>query len=384
MEIRDLTVDDLDAVRDARTRAFGPLSPATAAVWRRMVEPFLAEGRVLGIFDGPRLTGTARINPYRQWWHGRELSMGGVASVTVLPEDRGRGVGRQLMLAAIDRAVELGHLVSALYPATTHLYRRLGWEHAGAQLIATLPAEAVRTIGVTEPVKLRRMGPDDAAELLAVAARVHTATRASGPLGWDERTTRLWLEDEDDFCYLAEDGFVVYRWDGQDIEIDNLVAGSEATARALWSLVGSSATIAKKITACVAPDDPIFWMLRERGKSDDVRAVRWMFRLLDLVKAVEGRGYPAAVTAAAVVQVQDPERPANTGGWRIEVTGGAGTAIPTASADGPRLSINGMSALYAGVPSATLRRSGAMTGPDLYDEVLDAAFAARPYMIDYF
>ncbi len=384
MEIRDVTSGDLDAVLDGRKRAFGPIASSDAETWRKMIEPILAEGRYLGAFDGSRLVGTTRINPYIQWWHGRPMSMGGVASVTVAPEDRGRGVGRLLIQATIDRSAELGHVVSALYPATTPLYRGMGWEHAGVQAQATLPAEALRTLSPRDSaVKLRRMGPDDAPELMAVLEHVYASTRASGPLGWDERTWRLWLSDDEDFCYLADDGYVIYRWRGREIDVDNLVAGSEATARALWSLVGSASSVAKSVKACVEPDDPVFWLLRERTY-DEVKQTRWMFRLIDVPAAVARRGYPAGVTLDTVVEVDDPQRPANSGAWRVQVASGSGTATAT-SGTGPRVSIGGLSALFAGVPTATLRRTGRLTGgsPDT-DDRLDAAFAAKPYMIDYF
>ncbi|GIH63024.1 GNAT family N-acetyltransferase [Microbispora siamensis] len=395
MEIRHLTSDDLDAALDNRRRAFGPLSGGAAETWRKLVSPMLPEGRYLGAFDGSRLLGTARVNPYVQWWHGRPQSMGGVASVTVAPEDRGRGVGRALMDAAIERCAELGHAVSALYPATTPLYRSAGYEHAGVLQRVTLPSEALRTLGgpggAAGAVKLRRMGPADAAELVALIGRVHAATRASGPLCFDERTWRLWLEDDDDFCYLAEDGFVVYRWSDGNIEVDNLLAGSEATARALWSMVGSASSVAKSVTACVDPADPVLWMLRERSK-DEVTQTRWMFRLIDLPAAVEGRGFPAGVRVETPVEVTDSRRPGNTGAWLLRVDGGSGSVTRRDAASGEgahgdatRLTIGGMSALFAGVPTATLRRAGLLTGgsPDA-DDALDAAFGCSAYMIDYF
>ncbi|WP_327046378.1 GNAT family N-acetyltransferase [Microbispora sp. NBC_01189] len=434
MEIRDLTAGDLDSVLDIRRRAFGPLSAEGARTWRDLVSPMLPEGRYLGAFDGPRLVGAARINPYVQWWHGRPLSMGGVASVTVAPEDRGRGVARALMEAAVERCAALGHVVSALYPATTPLYRSVGYEHAGGMTRITLPAEALRTLGGSGgsggsggqggsgshggAPGLRRAGPGDAAELVALIGGLHAATRASGPLSYDERTWRLWLADEDDYCYLAGDGFVVYRWNDGDIEVDNLVAGSEATARALWSLVGSASSVAKSVHACVDPADPVLWLLRERS-DDDVTVRRWMLRLIDLPAAVAGRGFPAGVALETVVEVTDRLRPGNTGSWTLRVAGGSGSvtpsdpASPTAPRTGPgtglgtgpgsgprtgagtgpgigpgeatRLTIGGASALFAGVPTATLRRSGRLTGgsPET-DDALDAAFACAAYMIDAF
>ncbi|MFD2351506.1 sterol carrier protein domain-containing protein [Nonomuraea ferruginea] len=252
----------------------------------------------------------------------------------------------------------------------------------------TLPAEALRTIPPGKDVKLRRMGPDDAAEVIALLHRLHGAARASGPITYGEDIWRLWLSEEDDFLYLADDGFVVYRWDGQDIEVDGVVAGSADTARALWSLVGTSSSVAKQVKAVVAPDDPVLWLLRERSK-EKTEQVRWMFRVIDLVEAVARRGYPAAVGAAAVVRVDDPLRAGNAGLWRLEFADGSGAATwlgqaDAAGEDAPVLSVNAFSALYAGIPTATLRRGGLMTGDERHDEVLDAAFAARPYMLDYF
>lgn len=387
MEIRELTPDHLDAVLDNRIRAFGPQAEGEAEAWRERVTPMLPEGRYLGAFDGARLMGTARINPYTQWWHGRPVSMGGVASVTVSPEDRGRGVGGRLMRAVVDRAAELGHSVSALYPATTPIYRTLGWEHAGAQHIVTLPAEALRTLRGGTDVTLRRMGPGDAPEVVAVLRRVYAATRASGPLVEDERTWRSRLSDKDCFCYLAGDGYVIYRWSGRDIRVDNLVAGSEATARALWSLVGTASSIATSVRACVEPRDPVLWLLRERSE-DEVARVRWMFRVIDLPAAVAARGYPAGVSLDAVVEVEDARRPANSGLWRLCVEAGSGSAARLESAarpGAPRFTIGGLSALFAGVPTATLRRTGRLGGgsPEC-DAALDAAFNCDPYMIDYF
>ncbi|WP_371779090.1 GNAT family N-acetyltransferase [Streptosporangium subroseum] len=385
VELRDLTVDDFDAVLDNRKRAFGPISDGEVDAWRRHVIPVLAGGRYLGVVDGPRLVAMSKINDLTQWWHGRPISMAGIGSVTVAPEDRGRGVGRMLMRATIDRCADLGHPISALYPATTRIYRSLGWEHAGAMHRATLPAEALRTIRPTEQVKVRRMGPDDAPEVIAILNRVHAATHASGPIRWDERIWRLWLERKDDFLYLADDGFLIYRWDGGDIEVDNLVAGSEATARALWSLVGSSSSVAASVHAAVAPDDPVFWLIGDRPR-DEVGQTRWMFRVVDLAEAVGRRGFPAGVTLDAVIQVDDPQRPANSGPWHLSVADGSGTAEPAGSLPEtvPVFTAGAFSALFAGVPTATLRRSGTLTGPTDAHEVFDAAFHARPHMLDHF
>lgn len=148
MDIRDLTPEDLDDVLDIRKRSFGPLSAADAERWRRSTIPLLGEGRYLGAFDGSRLTAAARLRQFTQWWHGRPQPMAGIAGVTVSPEDRGRGVGTLIMRAVIDRAVALGDAVSVLYPATTPIYRALGYEHAGR---STTCASRPRRCGRSAP-----------------------------------------------------------------------------------------------------------------------------------------------------------------------------------------------------------------------------------------
>ncbi|TDD26171.1 GNAT family N-acetyltransferase [Nonomuraea diastatica] len=380
MEIRDLTPEDLDDVLDLRRRAFGPLSVSDRDRWRRAVLPALGEGRYLGAFDGTRLAAAARLRQFTQWWHGRPQPMAGIAGVTVAPEDRGRGLGSTIMRAVVERGRALGDAISALYPATTRIYRSLGYEHAGAQHSVRLPAELLRRIRPSGQVKLRRMGPGDAGEVVSILHRVHGATRASGPISWDEDTWSLWLESEDDFLYVADDGFVVYRWHGDDMLVDSLVAGSGETLRALWSVVGSASSIAREVVAHVAPDDPVLWLLRERT-IEQVTQRRWMFRVLDVAAAAERRGYPAHLAGGAVVTVDDPLGGGGT--WRLEFSGGS-VAVTPAGQPGVRLSVNGLSALYAGIPAATLRLSGLMSGYDRYDETLDAAFAARPYMLEDF
>ena len=46
--------------------------------------------------------------------------------------------------------------------------------------------------------------------------------------------------------------------------------------------------------------------------------------------------------------------------------------------------VRGLAALYAGVPMATLRGAGIAAGPVDADPLLDAAFRANAFMLDYF
>ncbi|MEV5575872.1 GNAT family N-acetyltransferase [Spirillospora sp. NPDC052269] len=385
MEIRELTTDDLDAALDNRVRAFGPVPEADISSWREGSTSVIAAGRQLGGFDGGRLVSTARVLAFRQWWAGRAVPMGGLAGVTVAPEDRGRGAGRAIVTATLQRAVELGDALSALHPATTALYRGLGWEHAGGLHRVTLKTEGLRGIRA-ERVPVRRVGPDDAEEVAATIARVHEGARDCGPLDTGADLWRTRLTHSGLFAYLAEDGFLAYRWneDNASLVIDKVVAGSERTARALWAIVGSGASTAETVTANLAPHDPVLWLIGEREKDAMVRT-QWMLRVLDAPKAVELRGYRSGVGAEVPIHITDELLPANTGSWMLSVKDGEGrlepaSDDPTAVRVGPR----GLAALYAGVPVSTLRRAGLLHGGDVRAEALDAVFAAQPFALDYY
>ncbi|PRX92360.1 GNAT family N-acetyltransferase [Allonocardiopsis opalescens] len=387
MEIRTLDPADAPAAFDLRSRAFGPLPPDRVASRVERIAAAIPAGRELGCYEGTRLVATARIHDHRQWWHGRDLAMAGIAGVAVAPEERGRGVGRLLMRTVLARCAELGSPLSVLYPATTPLYRSLGWEHAGGSYQLRFPAEALRALA-GPPVALRRAGPADAAEVREVLRRVHAARRDSGPLDPGEDNTRDRIA-VGGYSYLAHDGYLDYDWGegNRSLHIDTLVAASADTARALWAAVGSGASVVDTVTAIADPRDAVTWLARE-PRSELIENYRWMLRLVDAPAAVSGRGYPATAAVETRLHLADEQLPANAGDWTLRIAGGKGELVRAhgpAPADPPRLGIGALAALYAGVPTATLRACELMTGGDpATDDALDAAFHAQPFTLHRF
>ncbi|HEY9242920.1 MAG TPA: GNAT family N-acetyltransferase [Streptosporangiaceae bacterium] len=398
MDIRELdTSDDLGALLDLSSRAFGPRPAASLPDWYAEVRSVLGDRRWLAAFDGRRLVAAARYHVMRQCWQGRWQAMAGVASVMVAPEDRGRGTGRALMTALLELMASRGYRISALYPATSAVYRSRGWEIAGTRDVLRFPARSLRSLTrpdelLQEPGEaaglagLRRCGPDDAAAVLAALTGAHQELRDSGPVTRDEETVRRWLGTEDWYCYLAPDGFLQYRWhNGNDeIAVNRLVAASAATTRAMWAVVASHSSIAESVSACAGPADPVSWLTREPDAQVGLR-YQWMLRVVDAPGAVAERGYPPGAEVTAALDLADPVRPGNQGRWTLQVSGGKG--VLTAGAAGQPLTLGprGFAALYAGTPVATLRRAGlASGGTETADAALDTAFAAHPYLLDYF
>jgi predicted acetyltransferase len=323
--------------------------------------------------------------------------MAGVAGVKVAPEERGRGVGRALMMSLIPEMGRRGYPLSALYPATVPLYRSLGWEFAGGMYETTVPTSALATlIGPDEAAansrtvsELRRCGPADSAAVVETLDRVHLALGDCGPATHAPDLVASWLDDDDNFAYLADDGFLNYSWDdGHDtVQVYLLVAASAAAACAFWRILSSHGSMADTVRACLAPDDPVSWLTREEAAS--TRQVQgWMLRCLDAPAAVAARGFPAATAVSVRLELSDQVVPANSGSWELEIADGNGQLTPAVSSRTPalRLGSRGFAALYGGVPLSTLRRAGlASGGSAAADDALDTAFGGRPaYMLTAF
>jgi predicted acetyltransferase len=389
--------DDLEAQLDLARRAFGPFDDAPGRL--AAVEAAVSDGRYYAAFAGPRTVAGAGFHDMRQWWHGRPVPMAGVGGVMVAPEERGRGVGSALMTELLQVIASRGYPLSVLYPATAPIYRSLGWELAGRLYRAVIPARSLASLSPADvpaqsPPRLRPAGPSDAEHVIAVIGAVHKSARHCGPATRDQASVQRWLSDESLFCYLAADGFLAYGWhDGnREIVVYSALAESAPTTRAIWSIVGSHSSIAERVLALVAPDDPVGWLTRE----PDVGLAEhepWMLRVVDAAAAVSGRGFPAAAELVVTLRLDDAQLPGNAGVWTLRVGGGQGSlqrfitdGRAPGSPPGPvRLGARGFAALYAGVPMATLRGAGLAAGGDAgADEALDCAFAASAFMLDDF
>lgn len=408
-DIREIAPgDDLDAIIDLARRAFGPGagagSPEAVARRRARTGQAIADQRVFGAFSGGRMVASASWHDMRQWWHGRSLPMAGVAAVMVAPEFRGRGVGRTLMTEVLDAIARRGYPLSVLYPATTPIYRSLGWELAGGDYRVALPARSLRSLlapdisrntagtladepaGGLHAAPFGRATPDDAEAVIEVVGRAHELARHSGPNTRDAASVAAWLADPELYAYLAPDGFLAYRWgQGHEIGVERIVAATERTLRELWSIVASHSSIADTVTARVGPGDPIFWLTREPDTYLKFHEM-WMLRLVDVAAAIRGRGFPLSAQLSLPLSIQDDSRDSNAGLWELSVTGGRGTLVHAPEATRPlTIGVRGLAALYGGTPMASLRLAGlASGGQPAADSELDGAFGGASYLLDSF
>ncbi|WP_370946356.1 enhanced intracellular survival protein Eis [Amycolatopsis sp. cg5] len=351
MIIREARDDDLDAVWRLRRIAFGSSGPRPTA-W-----PVSDERRLVA--EAGAVHGYLRIRRFGQYFGGRVVPMGGLATVAVDPHARGKGVASGLLDTALSTMREDGQPLSTLFTTVPALYRGRGWEQSGVVEHADIPVDAFRALPES-PVSL---GPIDKTAFDAITA-CYRATAVDGLL---DRTREDLLDN--DFATLAhvEDTVTGYldleRLPDRVIYAREFIARDPATATALLRSLGSWSGL--MLTVRLRLTDPTMLALVLPTAFSTVTEP-WYLRVVDFPSAVASRGWPTAASlsdgVAAELDIVDPHAPWNAGPHRLIIDGdqvrcepgGSGTVVMHARALGP---------WYAGVPTTTLRAAGLMTGP---------------------
>lgn len=383
MELRTLRESDAERAWQLDHDAFHTRAD-TRDAYLRWFQP----ERMLGLFDGRQLVAVTGAWELGQYFGGRRVPTGGVSSVAVAPECRGRGFARRIMVELLETMRDRGEVWSSLYPATTYLYRQLGYEVAGAHVVRRVTPATLRSLPAPEGGRVRVGVREDLPGVRAAYARL--APQINGFVDFPDHFWHRWQDGLGRF-YIAEgdggeiEGFLSYaQFDGElthagggpwGIRVDQMGATNRDASLALWRLLGAWSSQVDQIVYRGAAEDPILLLLDEQEISV-IAEVRWMSRAVDVVGAVAARGFPRVVEASVELEIRDPVLRGNDGRFVLNVSKGAGRLEPGGSGT-IELGIGAFSTLFTGwASSATLARAGLLRGgTDEQREALDAIFA---------
>ena len=371
----------------------------------------------LCVYNGDRLTASAGAIDFDQWFGGARVPCAGIEGVVVQPADRGRGTAAALVAELLRKVRVEGRLVSALYPSTASLYRKLGYEFGGLRphfrvAITDLPAAGLPTGDVAKgevselaagELDNREMSADGLGAVADCFSRF--ASAHNGPV--EKRDPAYWVDralaHEGEGTYqrtvvVTDDagvtGYASYfleerKQDAYALVCKHLVATSTAALSRLIRYFRRFENAAKELVwTGPANAGPLGLALQGNGFALTPALSRWMVRVLDVPRALEYRGYPD-IEGDAVLNIDDPLFPDNNGPWHLRAAHGkievGREDGKTSSAPDP-LPIGLFSALFTGLATASdLVLLGALKEDDERTGFLSALFAGPiPWMPDTF
>jgi predicted acetyltransferase len=339
---------------------------------------------------------------------GRSLDAHLIASVTVRPNHRRRGLMRELMTSDLFRARDEGRALAALSSMEATIYGRFGF---GAATFSrrvevdtsdrfALSSSPAGSVEVTDPASLLDVAP-------AVFDRFQAQTLGSlkRTASYPAKIAGIWADDRPEPDRRARaalhydvagsiDGYVSYKvlqWESEPrtIAILDLVWASQSAYFGLWDFLASIDLVTRVKFGSAAMADPLQWAMADRrgfkvtGEDDGL----WL-RVLNPVVALEARSYEA--DGEVRIAVADPLGIAG-GVFVLSVRDGVATVTPDDSKDAPSdvaMDVAALGSLYlGGVRVDALARTGQVTATSPAAlHVFDALLAHReqPYCVTHF
>jgi predicted acetyltransferase len=353
----------------------------------------LDPARIVGAFLGTRLVGIAASYPMRQCFGGRAVPMGGVHSVAVAPERRGRGLAKRMLVHLLAGMRERGEALSTLFPATARPYRAVGYELAGTMCWRRVAPRALERLPRPEHAQVHPLAPDEIPLLAECHAELAGATNGfvlRSAAAWEALRDELWA-GRSVFAVRGRGGritgYVVYRQLGGaysslggpfQLVLDEVLWSERDAGLALWGMLASWGPQVESILYRGSAEDPLLWLLPEQEIGLEAE-LRWMTRLVDPVAAVLARGFAAEIDAEAQLALADPVLPANEGRYVLRVGKGRGEHARGGRGE-LRIDAGAFASLFTGyaTPDALARGGGRSGAPGPSRAARAAAVAGPP------
>lgn len=396
IEVRQARDDDREALHRLSQHAFAARPSAYDEADDRAGIPL---DRRLVATDKGRIVGKLTVWELGQWFGRRRVPMGGVAGVGVDAAYRGRGVATTLIRHALGAMRERGEAFSTLYPMNHTVYRRHGWEVAGAfpqhridlRALATLPKPS-------RAVEIRATQESDLPALRRLQDSLARDEPGNLSYGSEFAARRLLAQPSGQEAYVAEragevvGGLVLARDDDQtsrgfySLAARTLMAADLDAELALLRLLAAYHPVAQTVELVAPSHFALPMLLGERDLQPTGMGWCWMSRLVDAPAAVAARGFPAEVDVETHLDLHDEVAPWNSGPHVLRVKDGQGRLEPGGRGE-VRLGIGTLASLFTGWASPRrLARVDLLAGAD--EEAVDAlerALAGRtPWAGEFF
>ncbi|WP_026734930.1 GNAT family N-acetyltransferase [Fischerella sp. PCC 9605] len=338
-----------------------------------------------------QIAGGLAIIPMSQWWGSQPVPMGGIAAVGIAPEYRGTGAAIAMMQHTLKELHAKGVPISVLFPATQRLYRKAGYEQAGNFCTWEIPCDTIQTREQLLPVVRVPFTFEVFSKLYQQQARINNGHLDRHQAIWE----RITQPDEKEAIYIYQigsknqpEGYIIFSQhrieDSSVLRIKDWVILTTAAAQSFWSFIASHRSQIDKVRWRSSTIDSLTLLLPEQTAKIK-STMRWMLRVIDVVKGLEKRGYPPEIQAELHLKIQDNLLAENNGRFILSVANGRGE-VKSGGKGELHLDIKGLAPLYTGLfTPQQLQLAGKL---DATEAALWAATqiftGASPWMPDFF
>jgi predicted acetyltransferase len=384
LEFGPVRADEIDGLNiileQALTFAIGSMAPWTEAIGHEHMRVVRRDGRPVA--------GMSTI-PMGHYFGGRSVAAGGVTAVGVAPEQRGTGVGLWMIQQSLAELHGQGVPLATLYPATTAFYRRSGYERAAQRIIYEVPAAAIGVRDYT--LEAAPAEPDEYAIIKQLYAS--QAVRGAAFIDRPEFYWKQFLEPKEKRSYKfivrrdgVPEGYVVFMHSGwnEPLQVRDIVALTPAAGRRLLTLLADHRSMIEMVRLPGGPNDALLFLMSEQKQKIN-SSLDLMLRIVDVIGALSGRGYPASLSADLHFDVHDDLLSHNHSQFVLHVAEGCGSARQGGHGR-IRLHVRDLAALYSGyMTPSELRVAGGLDGPEEDLAIAELVFAGpRPWTPDMF
>jgi predicted acetyltransferase len=352
------------------------------------------------------LAGGLQLIPLQTYFGGRAVGLTGVGAVVLLPQYRGKGVGKALMREAMLESQRSGVPLAGLFPATLPVYRSAGFEQAGVRCETTFTLNQIKLrpeidalvradrglslVPIHNDESVRAAVPEPGSiheKVRGVYARV--APHFDGHLARPDNVWRTQIyafkrEQTKGFAIVrdatgAVEGYFFYTQSRGDGGIHVAVRDAACVTPGAWAaflrFLADHWSTAREATWMVPAEHPALSMLAEHCTRTKLSAA-WMLRVMDVKAAIEARGYGPSVRASFALRVRDELFAANHATWKVSIADGRANVSKGSDAEPAiELDVRALSPILSGYQSpAALRLAGLACCDD--DAMLDAAATA--------
>ncbi|MFF8387756.1 enhanced intracellular survival protein Eis [Streptomyces kanasensis] len=270
-----------------------------------------------------------------QFFGGAPVPSACLGDGCVAPEERGGHLAAGMTAARLRPLTERGAVISAITTSSTGYARRLGWEAPVDVLAWSIATDDLKRSFTSEDFEIEH-GLTEEGEAL----QRHLARQWNGPIcrpawwtKWKQSkntlTTYRFARPGHPTAGLLNLATQRHERHGMSLTVHDFWAASQPAAGAMLAFLGRHSTRARAITfrrGALPPYPTLLHGLRHHRAAAEAWHP-WMLRVLNAPDAIRLRGWPADLTTAIPIEIEDGT--GAWGRWMLRIEGGAAEIAPT-------------------------------------------------------